>query len=98
MPVWLEDLKANIVKKVMARNPNRASLSIKNDSAVNVYYGHSSGVATTGRRQGILVDPNGGALEDRWHKGDVYLIAPSDCNVTLIEDLKVEIAPKPGVE
>jgi len=88
MPVWTVDLVANKAQMVAPKNPKRICISVKNDSAANVYYGHEEGVSTSGYRQGWLIDPNGGSLEDEFHKGEVWLISPSSVSVTILEDVE----------
>jgi len=86
MPVWKVSLVAGVAQKVMKKNPYRRSITIKNDSASNVYYGHHHNVATSGFRQGFLIPPNGGTMEDEFHKGEVWLIAAAAVSVSIIED------------
>jgi len=87
MPVWVASLVANVAQKVAKRNELRRCLTIRNDSTEPVYYGHTSSVRTTGTLQGIKIDPNGGSLEDEFHKGEVWLIAAAAASVSIIEDV-----------
>jgi len=89
MPTWLEPLKANIPRRVIIANPKRICYSIRNDSLVDVFVGKTSRVKTAGFWQGFKVDKEGGTIEDEFHKGEVWAIAPSDCVITINEDVPI---------
>jgi hypothetical protein len=82
----LLELVANLPTRVLAPNPHRLSYSIKNDGAVNIYRGYDRSVATSGTNQGYLIAAGGDALEDEFHKGEVWLVTPAGTNVTVEEN------------
>lgn len=71
--------------RLLVANDKRKVYSIHNDSTVNVYVGYDKEVATSGPKRGILVRPNGGAIEDEFHKGEVWAIAEAETEVTVVE-------------
>jgi len=90
MTVRLVPLIAERPRRVLTKNPKRLAYTIKNDSTVNIFVGHDSGVATSGYRQGYLVPAGGGVIEDRWHKGEVWVICTQNVWITVAEDLPIE--------
>ena len=97
MPTWVEPLKANIPRRILPANPKRICYTIRNDSSVDVYIGKDSRVSTSGFFRGFKVDAGGGTLEDEFHKGEVWAIAESDCEITVNEDVPVD-PPSPQAE
>lgn len=72
---------------VLSTNLRRKSFTIKNDTSSTVYVGENSSVAVSGYHQGAIVSSGGGTMEDRYYKGDVWLIQNSGgaLNITVIE-------------
>ena len=89
MPVWTIEVSTQ-PKRVLSKNPNRLTYAILNTSATNVYVGFDSSVTYSGERRGIPVLANGGFWQDEYHKGDVYVVAEADTEVTVIEVVKEE--------
>jgi len=89
MPVWRVQLKANVAQKVCKPNPLRKSFTIDNVSTADVYWGPYSWVATAGPRKGFLIRAAQSA-ENRWHKGEVWVISASDVDIE-IEEMIPEI-------
>jgi len=81
-------LVANRAIKALSANPDRKVFTIKNDSGTAVFVGHRQDVATSGYKQGYKVDPGGGAIEDEFHKGDVWVISTAAVSITVAEDIK----------
>jgi len=82
----LIQLVADTPTRVLSANPTRLSYSVKNDGAAIVYRGYDRGVAVAGPNQGYLIAVGGDAIEDEFHKGEVWLIAAADTNVTVEEN------------
>jgi len=71
--------------RLLVANPKRKYYAVLNPSSVDVYVGFDNQVSTTGVRKGIVVKANGGAYGDEWHKGEVWGIASTETEVTVIE-------------
>jgi hypothetical protein len=82
----LIELVANVATRVLAPNPHRLSYSVKNNGAVIVYRGYDRSVTTSGPNQGYSIAVGGDAIEDEFHKGEVWLIAAAGTNVTVEEN------------
>jgi len=89
MTVKLVHIPANRPTRVLSKNIQRKCYTIKNDTVENIFVGHDSGVATSGFRQGYLVAAGGGNIEDRWWKGEVWVICGASVDITVSEDHKV---------
>ena len=76
--------------RVLARNPKRVVYTLINDSAYDVYVGFDKNVATTGKRKGILLAANGGIWSDEFHKGEVWAIASTQTQITVVETTEGE--------
>ena len=76
--------------RLLSRNPKRVVYTIINDSSVDVYVGFDKNVSTTGKTKGILVASGGGVWSDEFHKGEVWAIASSQTQVTVVETTKGE--------
>jgi hypothetical protein len=82
----LIQIVANVATRVLSPNTHRTSYSVKNDSIVVVFRGYDRSVAVAGPNQGYLIAAGGDAIEDEFHKGEVWLIAAAGCNVTVEEN------------
>ena len=71
--------------RILVANPQRKVYSIHNFGSVDVYIGYDNKVSTTGFHKGVKIAANGGGAEDEWHKGEVWAIAPSATEVTVVE-------------
>jgi len=82
----LIQIVAAVPTRVLAPNPHRLSYSVKNDGAVIVYRGYDRSVAVAGPNQGYSIAVGGDAIEDEFHKGEVWLIAAAGTFVTVEEN------------
>lgn len=88
--VYTIKTKANTPVLALGRNPRRIVWSLLNASDTPIYFGYDSSVSTSGRSMGWKVDA-GGAIEDEFHKGEVWIIcSQDDKQVTLVEVSRVE--------
>ena len=71
--------------RILVANPKRKVYSIHNFSSVDVYVGYDNKVSTSGFHKGVRIAANGGGCEDEWHKGEVWAIANSETEVTVVE-------------
>ncbi len=71
--------------RLLVANPKRKFWAVINAGSIDVYVGHDSQVSTTGKRKGIPVKANGGMYGDEYHTGEVWAIAPSETEVTVVE-------------
>ena len=80
--------------KILGENPYRASFTIYNDSATDIYVGYGEAgrnVTTSGGRQGIRIEANGGTLTDDEFLGEVWAIADSATTVQIIETAVIKV-------
>ena len=84
MAVFTVDVKTTPTR-ILVRNPDRKVYSVHNFSSVNVFIGYDNKVSTSGFHKGVKVAANGGGAEDEWHKGEVWAIASSNTEVTVVE-------------
>jgi len=82
----LIQIVANAPTRVLTPNSHRTSYTVKNDSLVVVFRGYDRAVAVAGANQGLLIAAGGDAIEDEFHKGEVWLIAAADCYITVEEN------------
>jgi len=87
MPVFEQRVSTRPLRVLLA-NPNRADFSIINESSEDVYVGYAMDVSTLGFSTGIPVKASGGSMEDKFHRGEVWVVANADTTVTAIEDTK----------
>ena len=71
--------------RLLVSNPKRKFWAVINAGTVDVYVGHDSNVSTTGKTKGIPVKANGGMYGDEFHKGEVWAVADTQTEVTVIE-------------
>ena len=76
--------------RLLSANPNRRAFMLINDSGVDVYVGFDKNVSTTGKRKGVLVAANGGVWAYEFHKGELWAIAPSQTQITVVESTEGE--------
>ena len=86
---------STLPKRVFAENKNRVLYAVINESSVDVYLGYDSGVTTSGESKGIKISANGGYYIDPAWKGEVWLVAPSNTVVTILEITAKEPLEKP---
>jgi len=87
MPVFEQRVSTRPLRVLLA-NHNRSDFSIINESSVDVYVGYAMDVAISGFLTGIPVKASGGSMEDKFHMGEVWIVAGADTSVTAIEDTK----------
>lgn len=87
MPTILVPILTATPTLVLSTNLRRKTFTIKNDTSSNIYIGENQSVTTSGYHQGAIVSSGGGSVEDRWYKGEVYIIqaSGSTLNITVIE-------------
>ncbi len=88
MPVF-EQSATKVPKLVLLANPDRAEYSVINESSVDVWIGYTNLVTASGFSTGIPVLANGGSIEDRWHKGEIWIVSNLPTTVSIVEDNKV---------
>ena len=71
--------------RLLSINPKRVNYTLFNDSSTNVYIGFDKNVSTTGKTKGIRLAAGGGYISDEHHKGEVWAIASSATEVTVVE-------------
>ena len=76
--------------RLLTANPKRAAFMIINSSGTDVYVGFDSQVSTTGIKKGVLVGANGGYWAYEYHKGEVWAIASSETEITIVESSEGE--------
>ena len=76
--------------RLLVANPKRIGFMIINDSSVDVYVGFDKGVATSGPKKGVPIKANGGFWAYEWHKGEVWAIASTETEVTVVESSEGE--------
>jgi len=79
---------------ILGDNPYRASFTIYNPSNVDIYIGYGEAgrnVATSGGRQGVRIDANGGTITDDEFLGEVWAIASSVTTIQVIETAVVPV-------
>ena len=86
MSVFTTTLKANIPIRVIGATKDRIAVSFFNDSNYDVFFGFGPGVAVSGNKKGVKVGKYGGSFQEKDHKGDIYFITATECEIT-IEDV-----------
>ena len=76
--------------RLLSANPKRVAFMLINDSGVDVYVGFDKNVSTTGKRKGVLLAANGGVWAYEYHKGELWAIAPSQTQITVVESSEGE--------
>jgi len=71
--------------RILAANPKRLVYVILNPSNYDVYIGFNSNVSTTGKTKGILVASGGGVWADEYTKDEVWAIATTETEITVME-------------
>jgi len=79
-----------IPTRLLVANSKRIGFMIINDSSVDVYVGFDNQVSTTGAKKGVPIKANGGFWAYEWHKGEVWAIAPSETEITVVESSEGE--------
>ena len=72
-------------RRLLVNNPKRKFWAVINAGTVDVYVGHDSNVSTSGKTKGIPVKANGGMYGDEYYQGEVWAVADSETEVTIVE-------------
>lgn len=86
MPVWTTTLPANKPMRVLGGTKSRIAFTLFNDSNYDVYIGFGPGVAVSGASKGVKLGKSGGSFQENDHKGEVYVITATACEIT-VEDV-----------
>ena len=76
--------------RILSANPKRIAFMLINDSSVDVYVGFDKNISTTGPTKGVLLAANGGVWAYEFHKGELWAIASSATEITVVESTEGE--------
>lgn len=89
MPVFVHTVQTVPTRALLASRKRR-SFTVQNTSAQDVFYAKNRNVSINGFTSGHKISASGGLLTDEFHKGEVWLIAAAQVDVTVSEDLEGE--------
>ena len=74
--------------RLLVHNDKRVVYTILNEGDYDVYVGFDKNISVSGSSKGIKVSAHGGVWSDEYHKGDVWAVASTETEVTVVETSK----------